>query len=574
MRVSQPLWERLQEKRLIALLAPRRIEDCLAAYEALGSLGIVLEIALRTDAALAGIAAVHKHDPQAHVLAGTVMTAGQAEAAIAAGASGIVSADYIPEVVAACVKHDVMVVPGGLSDVGKQLVQKAALYGCDLDALRREHPYQWVYKLFPAMVGSHLELPRAWRAVYPELTILYTGGVNASNLGRIVQVDTKGIVCASALTAGEPTVAEMQGEARRWLADLHSEESAPAREVQATAATVVTFGEIMLRLAPPPGRRLVRAEHLETCFGGAEANVAVALAGLGRSSRFVTALPEHAIGQAAVDQLRSHGVDTSAIQRQGERVGLYYLEHGAAQRPSRVIYDRAASAMAQLRPGDIEWPAVFRGARWFHWTGITPALSNQAPAVIREALAAAKSLGVCVSADINYRRKLWSPAQARAVMASLLEDVDLLIGNEMDVATVFGIRAAHSDPEAGDLDAGAYEEVAREMVARFGLKGMATSLRTSRSASFNEWAGCYFDGHEFHVSRTYPIHIVDRVGSGDAFAAGLIHGILAEMTSAEALEFAIAAGCLKHSILGDFNLITAHEVTALVGGDTTGRVRR
>ncbi|MEW6746352.1 MAG: KHG/KDPG aldolase/sugar kinase fusion protein [Planctomycetota bacterium] len=583
MNPSRQLWERLKQSRLIALLAPRSIDECIVAYETLDPLGVVLEIALRTEVALAGLSELRRRHAEALVLAGTVMTQRQAELAIDGGAAGVVSADYIPPVVETCVRHDVMCIPGGLADAGKQLVQKAALYGCDLEELRRRHPHQWVYKLFPAFAGSSSQVDHAsaWKAVYKDLSVVYTGGVTAANLGEIARKDKGAIVCGSALTRDVGNPSRMEAEGRRWLEILHAyDDQAPHRESASTARArpdsqmVVTLGEIMLRLSPPHGKRLGHAVQFDVGYGGAEANVAVSLAGFGVPSRFVTALPEDALGDAALNRLRAAGVDTSHVRRHGKRLGIYFLEHGAAQRPSRVIYDRAGSAFAELGPGLVAWDAVFEHARWFHWSGITPALSERTAAATREALQAARRHGLTVSVDLNYRAKLWTRERAREVMTPLMEGVGIAIANESDIADVFGLQAGKSDAEAGRLDLEGYGDVARQMVEKFGLDLVAITLRESRSATYNDWSACLFDGRELYVSRKYSIEVVDRVGAGDAFAAGLIYAHLQGKEPQQALEFAVAAGCLKHTIEGDFNAATVSEVEALAGGEASGRVKR
>ena len=343
MSVSESLWEKLRHYRLTALLAPQSPEACVAAYELFEPLGVVLEIALRTSAALDGIAAVRRRHPNALLLAGTVLTASQAEQAIAAGAAGIVSPDYLPPVVQVCVARDVMCVPGGLGDVGKQLAQKAEGYGCTLAELRKHHPYQWVHKLFPVTAGGALlvDVAAAWQAVYPELTVMYTGGVTFERLAEIVRRDPRAIICGSALTRRIEDAQATAAEAQRWLDVIHGRASGTPQHAPRTTAAqptpaagaVVTLGEIMLRLTPPPGRRFSQAGSLDASFGGAEANVAVALAQWGVPSRFVTAVPDQALGHAAIEALRAHGVDTNHVLRHGTRLGLYYLEQGAAQRP-------------------------------------------------------------------------------------------------------------------------------------------------------------------------------------------------------------------------------------------------
>jgi 2-dehydro-3-deoxygluconokinase len=581
---SEALWRTLERGRLIALLNPNSPEDCVAAYKALETFGVVLEVAFRSEHALPGIEAVLRKYPDALLLAGTVLTPAQAEAALAAGVAGVVSADYVPGVLEACVAADVMCVPGGLADCGKQLVQKAELYGCTLEELRQRRPWQWVYKVFPAMADEDAvrSTVKAWRAVYPGVRIVYTGGVTLENVGRLSQQDPEGIFCGSALVRHIDDADRMRADVERWLEAISGERASdsdrPLRQVAEPVPQrdngVVTFGEIMLRLSPPAGNRFRQATSFDVTYGGAEANVAASLAQWGLASRFVTALPEHDLGQAALDKLRALGVDTSHILRSGDRLGIYFLEHGASQRPSRVIYDRAGSAVSRIEPGEVDWETAFSGADWFHWTGITPALSESAPAVTLEAVRAAKRLGLTVSADLNYRSKLWSRERAGAVMTPLMEYVDVLVGNEEDAANVFGITAGETDVERGALDFAAYEDVAGQLVERFDLRMAAITLRESHSASENTWSACLHDGRRFLRAPSHRISLVDRVGAGDAFSAGLIYATLTGKSSQEALEFAVAASCLKQTIAGDFNLVTVAEVEALAAGASAGRIKR
>ena len=337
---------------------------------------------------------------------------------------------------------------------------------------------------------------------------------------------------------------------------------------------IVTFGEIMLRLTPEGYQRFVQAASLGMSFGGGEANVAVSLANFGLDTAFVTKLPANEIGQAALNSLRGFGVDTSLIVRGGKRVGIYFLEKGASQRPSKVIYDRANSSIAEAGPSDFDWNKIFQNATWFHFTGISPALGDSVAAICLEAVKAAKEKGITVSCDLNYRKNLWSKEKAREVMTTLAQYVDLCIANEEDAADVFGIQAKDSDVSAGKIRADAYREVAHTLAAQFGFKQAAITLRESFSANDNNWAGMLYDGKDYHFSRKYPIHIVDRVGGGDSFGAGLIYGITQGFPPQETIEFAVAASCLKHSIEGDFNLTSVDEVKKLVAGDSTGRVQR
>lgn len=337
---------------------------------------------------------------------------------------------------------------------------------------------------------------------------------------------------------------------------------------------VVTFGEIMLRLSPPGYQRFVQASSFEATYGGGEANVAVSLANYGLDAYFVSKVPSHEIGQCAVNALRRLGVHTDYILRGGERLGIYFCENGASQRPSKVIYDRAHSSIAEVEPGEFDWPTILNGASWFHFTGIAPALGDNVAAATLAALKAAKSMGVKVSVDLNYRKKLWSPEKANRVMTELVQYVDVAIGNEEDAEKVFGIKAEASDVTKGELSMEGYRKVARELVERFGFKKVAITMRESLSASDNNWSGMLYDGHDFYQSGKYHVHIVDRVGGGDSFAAGLIYALLTGADSQDALEFAVAASCLKHSIPGDFNLVSVPEVLMLAGGDASGRVQR
>ena len=339
-------------------------------------------------------------------------------------------------------------------------------------------------------------------------------------------------------------------------------------------AKVVTFGELMLRLAPPGYLRFTQADTFTATYGGGEANVAVSLANYGMDAAFVTKLPENDIGQAAVNSLRRYGVDVSKIVRGGPRVGIYYLEKGASQRPSKVIYDRAGASIALAQPGDFDWDSIFEGVSWFHFTGITPALGDNVAACCLEACKAAKAQNITVSCDLNFRKNLWTSEKAGQVMGQLMEYVDVCIANEEDAEKVFGIRAAATDVTTGKLNHDGYREVASKLKERFGFSKVAITLRTSISANDNKWAAMLYDGEDYYFSKSYDVHIVDRVGGGDSFGGGLIYALLAGKSSKDALEFAVAASCLKHSIEGDYNAVSVKEVETLAGGDGTGRVQR
>lgn len=339
---------------------------------------------------------------------------------------------------------------------------------------------------------------------------------------------------------------------------------------------VVTFGEIMLRLSPPNLERFLQSPMFVATFGGGEANVAVSVAQFGLESWYVTRLPAHAIGEAAVRALRAEGVRTEAIVRGGERVGIYYAEGGASQRGSQVIYDRAQSAITGLAPGDVDWKALFHGAAWFHVTGISPALGPTAAETTRAAVQAARAAGVRVSVDLNYRKKLWTPAQAQAAMRPLVAGIDTIIANEEDLQNVLGVRVEGADVTAAHLDLVAYQQAARDVAREFGVRIVAITLRESTSASDNGWSAVLWDesAQTFHHSQRYDLRVVDRIGGGDSFAAGLIYGLTTGRAPEAALRFAVAASALKHSIPGDFNRVSVDEVDRLAAGDGSGRVQR
>lgn len=339
-------------------------------------------------------------------------------------------------------------------------------------------------------------------------------------------------------------------------------------------AKIVTFGELMIRLQPFHYERFVQASELAFTFGGGEANVAVSLANFGMDVAFVTKLPAHAIGQAAVNSLRRYGVDTSYITRGGERVGIYFNEKGASQRPSVCIYDRAHSAIAEAESADFDWERIFEGADWFHFTGITPALGENVAALCKEACIAAKAQGVKISCDLNYRGKLWSREQARETMSELCRYVDVCIANEEDAKDVFGIEAEKTDITAGELNREGYISVAKQLEERFGFEKVAITLRESKSAFDNDWSAMLYDGENACFSKKYHLHIVDRIGGGDSFGAGLIYALLEQKDMQAAVDFAVAASALKHAVEGDYNMVSVAEVEKLAGGDGSGRVQR
>ena len=330
----------------------------------------------------------------------------------------------------------------------------------------------------------------------------------------------------------------------------------------------------MMRLNPEGYQRFVQADKFEASYAGGEANVAVSLANYGLDASFVTKLPANPLGESARNEMRRFGVSTADIVWGGPRLGIYFVEKGASQRASKVVYDRAGSSIALAKRGDFNWAKIFRGAKWFHFTGITPALGGDLPPICLDALKYCKAHRITVSCDLNYRGKLWTKAEAGKCMAKLVPYVDVLIANEADAADVFGIVGKGSDVESGKLDKQGYISVAEQLVSRFGCKKIAITLRTSLSAFDNKWAGLLYDGKKAYFSPEYMVHIVDRVGGGDSFGGGLIYALATGKKPQAAIDFAVAASCLKHSIEHDFNHVTVAEVESLAAGNATGRVQR
>lgn len=337
---------------------------------------------------------------------------------------------------------------------------------------------------------------------------------------------------------------------------------------------IVTFGEIMLRLSPPGFQRFVQAKGFDAFYGGGEANVAFSLAQYGLETSYVTKLPKNPLGQAAANELRRYGVNTDSIIWDKERLGIYFCEKGAAMRPSVVVYDRAESSIAKAKKGDFDWKEIFKDAQWFHFTGITPALGPNVAEVCLEACQAAKKIGVKVSCDLNFRKNLWTSAEAKETMTKLMPYVDILVANEEDAEKVFGIKAENTNVETGSLDVEGYKAVADKLASSFGFEMVAITLRESISASDNGWSGILYDGTQFYQGPNYMIRIVDRVGGGDSFCAGLIYSLISGYEPQEAINFAVAASALKHTIEGDFNVVDVEEVRKLMKGDASGRVQR
>ena len=339
-------------------------------------------------------------------------------------------------------------------------------------------------------------------------------------------------------------------------------------------AKVVTFGEIMLKFSPLNYQRICQASVMNVEYAGAEANVAVSLSNYGIDTAFVSKLPENELGDSALNRLRQFGINVQNVVRGGERIGIYFSEKGASQRPSKVIYDRKNSAISNADNTDFNWDAIFADTEWFHFTGITPALSDSLAVICLDACRAAKAKGITISCDLNYRKKLWSKDKAKEVMTEICKYVDVCIANEEDAADVFGIKAKHGDVNSGKIDEQSYASVARQLQQQFGFKYVAITLRESISASDNNWSAILYDGQTIYNSRKYAIHLVDRIGGGDSFGAGLIYGLMELNDAQQALEFAVAASCLKQTIEGDFNIVKVEQVLQLMKGCGSGRIQR
>ncbi|HLA86734.1 MAG TPA: KHG/KDPG aldolase/sugar kinase fusion protein [Anaerolineales bacterium] len=561
--------ERLHELKIIPVVKINDVEKAIPLAQALCLGGLpCAEITFRTAQAEEAIRRIAVAFPEMLVGAGTVLTIEQVDKAVAAGARFIVSPGFNPRVVDHCIALGIPITPGCSSPSD---VEQALERGLE------------VVKFFPAENLGGVSMLKAISGPYGGLKFIPTGGINAKNISEYLAF-TKVLACGGSWMVKDELINDSDFDTieklTREAVQIVSGKAATQAETFVKAANVplagkvVTFGEIMLRLAPLGYYRFVQAETFDATYGGGEANVAVSLANFGLDARYVTKLPIHEIGQAAVDSLRRYGVDTSKIVRGGKRVGIYFLEKGASQRASKVIYDRANSSIAEATTTDFDWANIFDGACWFHFTGITPALGDNVAEICMEACKEAKRRGLTVSCDLNYRKNLWSREKAGTVMARLMPYVDICIANEEDAKDVFGIAADDSDITNGKLSHDGYKEVAKQLADRFGFEKVAITLRGSISANDNRWAGMLYDKGDYYFSKEYTIHIVDRVGGGDSFGGGLIYSLISNKAPQEALEFAVSASCLKHTIEGDFNQISTAEVDKLAAGDATGRVQR
>ena len=572
------IFKQIEKIGIVPVIVLDNEKDALPLGKALSAASLFCaEITFRTEAAEKAIKVFAKNFPDFLVGAGTVLSTEQADKAIAAGAKFIVSPGLNPKVVEHCIKSGYPIIPG-VSTAGE--IEQAMSFGLE------------VVKFFPAEAAGGLKFIKALSAPYPNIKFMPTGGINAQNIAEYAAF-SKVIACGGSWMVSKELISskdfkkieeesaialQIVKEARNpkkspgALTALSSDSKPSTKTNQ--APKVITMGEIMLRLSPTGFNRFVQADALELIFGGAEANVAVSLANFGMQSSYITKLPAHEIGQAAVNSLRRYGVDVSGIVRGGKRVGIYFLEKGASQRASKVIYDRANSAIAEASPSDFNWKEIFKGASWFHFTGITPALSKNAAEICLEACKTARSMDITVSCDLNYRKKLWTPDEAKETMSSICEFVDICISNEEDAEKVFGITSKNTDVSSGKLNEKGYKEVAAKLCKKFGFQKVGITLRESTSASENNWSAMLYTKGKAYFSKKYTMQVIDRLGGGDSFAAALICAELKGFKPQKQIDFASAASCLKHSINGDFNQVSFDEVLTLAQGDASGRVQR
>ncbi|UTC62694.1 bifunctional 4-hydroxy-2-oxoglutarate aldolase/2-dehydro-3-deoxy-phosphogluconate aldolase [Treponema sp. OMZ 787] len=570
--------QQIEKIGIVPVIVLEDEKDALPLGKALSGAGLLCaEITFRTEAAEKAIQIFSKNFPDFLVGAGTVLSPEQADKAAAAGAKFIVSPGLNPKVVEHCVRSGYPVIPG-VSTAGE--IEQAMSFGLN------------TVKFFPAEAAGGLKFIKAISAPYPNIKFMPTGGISAENIAeyaafpKVIACGGSWMVSKELIKSGNfkkieeeaATALKMVQDARKPKTIASSSDSKTSKMPQPSSSNknprVITMGEIMLRLSPSGFNRFVQADTLELVFGGAEANVAVSLANFGMESAYITKLPTHEIGQAAVNSLRRYGVDVSGIIRGGTRVGIYFLEKGASQRASKVIYDRANSAIAEASPNDFNWKEIFKGASWFHFTGITPALGKNAAEICLEACKTARTMGITVSCDLNYRKKLWSTEEAKKTMSRICEFVDICISNEEDAEKVFGITSKNTDVNSGKLNENGYEEVASELCKTFGFKKVGITLRESTSASENNWSAMLYTEGKAYFSKKYTMQVVDRLGGGDSFAAALICAEFKGFSPQAQIDFASAASCLKHSINGDFNQVSFDEVLTLAQGDASGRVQR
>ena len=548
-----------------------KIEDKDTAVELAAAIragGIrAMEVTARNETAFESIARIKGAFPDMMVGAGTITNVEMVKTAIKAGADFIVSPGFGREMVRYCIDNGIPVTPGCASPSEVQEAQELGLR---------------TVKLFPANRCGGVGGIKDLSGPFGKMKFIPTCGISFDNLSEYM-------ACPAVAAVGGSFMAKADVIARhdwqtitdncRRAVEIAGRDRRPyparPQKVRTAVKKIVGFGDMLVSFSPAGYLRFIQADSMELNYTGAEANVLVSLAGFGMKTELVTRLPRNAISDCAVACMRKYNVGTEKIVYGGDRIGVIYTERGASQRPSKVVYDRKYTAIATSVPEDYDWDGIFDGdVGWFHFTGITAALSDSTAKVCLAACKAAKAKGITISCDLNYRKNLWTEEKARSVMEELVRYVDVLVANEEDADKILGIRAADTDVTAGRLSREGYQDVARQICERYGVKKVGITLRKSISASDNLWSAMLYDGESSYYSREYSIHIVNRVGGGDSFTAGLIYGLSNGMDAQRTVEFAAAASCLKHSIEMDFNLVSVDEVERLMGGDGSGRVQR
>lgn len=526
-----------------------------------------IEVTLRSSDSLESIKNIKSAFNDMTVGAGTVLSISDVDNAVAAGADFIVSPGYDEEIVEYCIENGINIVPGCTSASEIQCAVKKGLE---------------VLKFFPAELNGGVEAIKLLSGPFPNVKFIPTGGISFDNLGKYL-ANKKVLACGGSFMATKDMIErgdfEAISAACKRAVDIScgnepSLQKAQPKKIQGGVKPVVGFGDYIVRLNPQGYFKFIQANSFEVFYTGAEANVLTSLSYMGMDTRFVTKLPDNMISECAVATLKKFSVGTEHIAYGGDRIGLFYLEKGASQRPSKIVYDRKYSSFSSSSIDDYDWEQIMQGAGHFHFTSITPALGGSLPAICLEACKTAKRLGLLVSCDLNYRKNLWSRAEAKVVMEKLLEYVDVLIANEEDAADVLDIHASNTDIITGKLNREGYVEVAEKIAEKYGIGIVAITLRKSISASDNDWSALLYKDGKAYFSKEYRIHIVDRVGGGDSFGAGLIYAINNGFDEQKTIEFAAAASCLKQTIELDVNLSKPKDILALVDGDGSGRVQR
>ncbi len=564
--------EQIAKCGILPVIKIPSLEKAIPLADTLRKGGInVIEVTVRNNIALDAISAIRRAFPDMLVGAGTIISADLVAQAKNAGAMFCVAPGYNPETAVYCGKLGMPFVPGCTTATE---IENAAAAGIQ------------VVKFFPAESSGGVEALKLLHGPFPNIRFIPTGGLTFQNISRYLELDYVA-ACGGSFMAKTDLIerenwdticdlchkaVSMTNIARNYSngaqhTDIHSGTCAPGKKV-------VGFGDLLVSFNPEGYRRFLQADTMRVNYTGAEANVLASLSQFGLETEFVTRIPDNPISECAVSFLRKFNIGTKHIIVGGERIGVIYTERGAAQRPSKVVYDRNYTAISEISPEMLNWETILQDAGWFHFTGITAALSDSVAACCLEVCKTARMRGIPVSCDLNYRKKLWSEEKARRVMGELVRYVDVLIANEEDADKVLGIRSQDTDVETGKLNRNGYQEVARKICNKYGCKKVGISLRQSISASDNIWSAMFFDGEKAYFSKEYNVHIVNRVGGGDSFAAGLIYSLINGFDAQKSIEFATAASCLKHSIEEDFNIVKVEEVEALMAGNGSGRVQR